>query len=468
MNAYTIIVAEFAMLFFLYVSTGASKARVSFTLVLYAFAIFAQISLVQIKLGPVSIRIYLSLLLALMVVSSAPAQRNVKRILNRHRSLFVGFLLFYFWILFSDGFSGRVAEKGLVQYFRDFLSNYVTAVLIFVAGIGLMRKKEDLAYIAKCIVAIAFVSVLFAVGQYLNVGITSRIYEILYPFELESRLLDGTYGRNHVSGLSQYSIPFIYTLLTYLPLAFSFALLAPKKAGSLSSAFALAIFFSGAVASVLARSRSGVLGISLSFILITIFAPRIFSGIKTKNYLRIGLATMFLLLAVFVIRESTVKSYETKYKDFTRMEQFWDAKRVNFGFATLSESVNHPVFGMGSSEFVRKYGNVPHNTFLNAMIYFGTPALLFTIFYHFYFLQVAMSDLKNIQLREWSWVTIGSFIGLFNYLWNGMTHNESFVSGGVYGFIILALYFASREVSHTFLSAAPGRGNRDRQLTRNS
>ena len=138
---------------------------------------------------------------------------------------------------------------------------------------------------------------------------------------------------------------------------------------------------------------------------------------------------------------------------------------------------------MGSSEFVRKYGNVPHNTFLNAMIYFGTPALLFTIFYHFYFLQVAMSDLKNIQLREWSWVTIGSFIGLFNYLWNGMTHNESFVLGGVYGFIVLALYFASREVSYKaaaqrggrmlyaqppFLSAAPGRGNRDRQLTRNS
>ena len=481
MNAYTIIAAEFSLLFLLYFFSGASKSRVSFALVLYAFAIFAQVSLVQIRLGPVSIRIYLALLLALIVVSSPPAQRNVKRIINRHRSLFIAFILFYFWVIFSDVLSGRMVDSGLVSYFRDFLSNYVAAVLIFVAGIGLMRKKEDLVYVGKSVIAIAFVSVIFAVGQYLNFSFTTRVYETLYPYELENRILEGTYGRNHVSGLSQYSIPFIYTLLTCLPLAFSFALLAPKKEGSIRSAFVLGIFFLGAVATVLARSRSGLLGFGLSFFLITIFAPRIFKGIKTKNYLRIGLAAMFLLLAVFIVRESSSKSYETKYQDFTRMEQLWDKKRVNFGLATLSESVKHPVLGMGGGEFTKRYGNVPHNTFLNAMIYFGTPALLFSLFYHFYFFQVAVSDLKNIQLREWSWVTIGSFIGLFNFLWNGMTHNESFVLGGVYGFIILALYFASRELSHKsaaqqqgrvlytqppFPSASPSGGNRVRQPVR--
>ena len=120
MNAYTIIAAEFSLLFLLYFFSGASKSRVSFALVLYAFAIFAQVSLVQIRLGPVSIRIYLALLLALIVVSSPPAQRNVKRIINRHRSLFIAFILFYFWVIFSDVFSGRMVGSGLVSYFRDF------------------------------------------------------------------------------------------------------------------------------------------------------------------------------------------------------------------------------------------------------------------------------------------------------------------------------------------------------------
>jgi preprotein translocase subunit YajC len=40
-------------------------------------------------------------------------------------------------------------------------------------------------------------------------------------------------------------------------------------------------------------------------------------------------------------------------------------------------------------------------------------------------------------------MTLGAFLGLVNYTWNGMTHNDSIVSGGVTMFILLAIMFAA-------------------------
>lgn len=457
MNIYLIILAELALVFFLFLKAGAGRSKVSFSLLLFVFGVFAQVSLVEFKVGPVSIRIYLALLLMLIVVSNAAAQRNVRRIASRHKSLFLAFALFYMWIPISDTLAGRVVDEGVVSYVKGYLSDYVASIMFFIAGIGLIRKKGDVVFVATGLIAIAFVSAAFATAQFLNIGIAINVYETLYPYEIQKRVLEGTYGRNHVSGLSAYSISFSYLLITFLPLAYAYALLATKK-GSLRTAFCLGVFLLGAVATVLCRSRSGLLGFSLSFLVITIAAPRIFKGVKAKNYLRIGLAVILLLTVGLFIRESTNSSrIETKYDDFSRLGNMWDQKRINFAFATATEVARHPVLGIGAKEFMKKYYYTPHNTFLNSITYFGLPGLLFCVYYHLYFVGIGFRDLKNIQLDASSWVTIGAFVGLFNYTWNGLTHNDSFISGGIMGFIVMGLYFAAREVSvvHSHSAAYP-------------
>lgn len=437
----------FAMILAIYIfsqSTARKGNGIGFMLPFLGFTVFAQIAFTQIRLGPASIRLYLVGILILGVLINSRCQKNVSRRFAKVRGFIFAVLLFYIWVFIADIASDRFMDKGALPYFRDFFSNYLVAFGVFIALLAYVNNKSELQFIAVCLLVAVVCSGLVGIGQYYKIGLAIQIHEACNPLETLTRLQEGTYGRHHISGLSPSAVPFGYTIVTFAPFAITYALV-KKSGGTWKVAIALSAFAFLAVCTYFARSRSGLIGIVLIFFGSLFIANRLFKNVNVGNFFRFGIAGAIVLVAAFGVR-SMASDADVKYTDFNRLSEFSDRGRMRFIEGAIEEIQREPLWGIGGGEFTRKYGNVPHNTFLNAGVYFGAVGILFCTVFHFYFLKLCIYDLRRLQINDSSWILFGSMIGLLAYMWNGLTHNASIITGGVLCMVILGMYLAGRDI----------------------
>ena len=109
------------------------------------------------------------------------------------------------------------------------------------------------------------------------------------------------------------------------------------------------------------------------------------------------------------------------------------------------------MFGGGAENFIDSLQTVndplmvyttstTHNVFLNALIYYGIPALLIITILIIYIIQ-QMGRIWLMTPKTNDWILLGIEFGLIGYLVNTQFHNASFVTGDVLPWILLALLF---------------------------
>ncbi|HBE68362.1 MAG TPA: hypothetical protein DDW52_09465 [Planctomycetaceae bacterium] len=389
------------------------------------------------------------LLLALVAASK---QAKALRIADRGNQLrpYIYFtFVFFTWICINDLANGTLAasESGGRGYVLDFVAKRIVPVLFLYCSVVLINRKHELEFIVACLTCVVGLSCIVAVLQYFNVPIARQLHEMFHPIwhqQLAAGIIDiySDYDDQAVSGLSTFSVTFAYTILVTAPFALTLAFF--SRFGSLVQVASISFCVLAVVCLFLCRSRSGVVGAGLSCASLAVIASMSFPEVNTRKFVQFTLmggliAGMVYLFLPFFSSESTVK-----YENFSKFETFLDTERFEFYPIAAGEILEHPIIGMGALPFSEKYTIVPHNTFLNAGIYYGILGGLIVAALHLYIAKYLWGMIRRKRpLLTTSWLTVGAQIALINYIWNGMTHNESVVTGGHIFYIAVSLMVTS-------------------------
>ena len=423
-----------------------AQQAVRWEVVLLGFSIVGQYVLTELKLGPASVRVFILsplFLVALVQLGSSPSIKfNSAKI-----SVWILFtVLFISLILVNEIVNGEAfATRTATAYAVDVISNRIVPIFFFVCMLAFARKPNELKFIVFILICMIGLSCITAILQYVGYQPVVQLKRVLHPlttmrFDIQSRLGLVTLEKVAVSGLSSYSISFAYAVVCFCPLALAYAIVS-TNGNPLFRLAGLGVFLLGCVAVYICQSRSGALAMAGCFVVTVLLAPISLKGLKIGKYAQAVIYIGVLVWVAFNVYDR-LKPESFKYTDFERMNSLRDDRRIENALRAVDAIQKNPMIGVGMHEF-EKEGPPPHNTVLNAGVAAGIPGVLLILFSYAISGWYALGVIRRRHLGESSWITLGSFLGLVNYTWNGMTHNDSIVSGGVTMFILLALMFAA-------------------------
>jgi len=201
------------------------------------------------------------------------------------------------------------------------------------------------------------------------------------------------------------------------------------------------VFAGALLGAVLAHSRSALVGMVAAMVLASVISMVTYGG-QGRRRASMTLVGMALLIggSGFYVIDAELLSPEV----MARMQDYRDESRIELAEAAVGHILDQLPDAYGLERFVARYGIPPHNTILNAGIYYGLGGLLAAG----YFLVLCSAMLlryvrRRKPARPTSWMTAGLAIGVVGYVWNGMTHNESFVNSGALFYYLVGLFLWS-------------------------
>ncbi len=423
-----------------------SQRMIRWEMLLLGFAIVGQYVLTELKFGPASVRVFIMfplVFVAIMQIGSAPSLRvNASKI-----GVWIGFtIVFISLMLVNEIANGEAfATRSLIAYAIDVVSNRIVPVFFFISLLAFTNRPVELRFLLFIVICMIALSCLAALLQYVGYQPVVQLKRVLHPlttmkFDIQSRLGLVTLDKVAVSGLSSFSISFSYAVICFCPFALAYAL-ASTKANPAFRLVALGVYFLGFVGVYVCQSRSGSLAMVGCFAITVLLAPLSLKGLRIGKYAQAIIYGSILVWVAFNVYDR-LKPESFKYTDFERMNNLRDDQRVTTALRAIEAIRDNPMIGLGIDEFAR-HGPPPHNTILNAGVAAGFLGLIFITISFAISAWYALGVIRRRPLGDSSWMTLGAFLGLVNYTWNGMTHNDSIVSGGVTMFILLAIMFAA-------------------------
>jgi len=421
--------------------------------VIVGLALVSQAALTELKFGPASLRIYL---LTPLFLYSLIRIGNL-RLNPKHFMLFTSFiifcLVFFLWTVVAESANGDGLKpgRGVLSYGLAFVAKRFVPLFFLITIVVFVQRRHDLKFLGFLLVSIIASSSLLGVLQFFNFGPAQRFHKMTHPMTyMRYELKEVFFGESitidqlSIAGLDHYSIPFSYSLITLGPLALAYALVSQNK-NVLSRGFMLGIYMLSAVCVYLARSRSGIIATGFSVTIVFFLAPRVFREVRFSRFVMLAVLGV-LLICISLVVIGSMETVTLKYTDFNRMGDYSDVHRIETAVKALSEIGRYPVFGIGIGEFSRRHPTVPHNAILNAGVYFGIPGVIFCLGSYLLVGWFLWHCLKKRSVQSTSWIGFGALMGIVSYEWNGLTHNSSFVTGGVWLLIMMGLLLCSLSI----------------------
>ncbi|MEC8650122.1 MAG: O-antigen ligase family protein [Verrucomicrobiota bacterium] len=418
-------------------------SKLSLEALMVGYTLYASLILVEIDFGPASPRVWMIFLLfAWAIIRIANRQYN-PQIWNVLKPMIIVWFFFTIWTNFCDFGHGRVDLNFQVfGYLNNKLSKFAVPIMACISFAVLLKRANDIRYVIFVIISTIVASVFVAYLQFFDLEIGWEIHRKLRPITVavEEILKGRTMMDGHITGLSGRSVQFAYTLITFGIFSFSYVLI--KERGS-KIAYWLGLLAFGciALAAFLAKSRSGMLAFVFSGLAAWVLPFRLYSGFRPHK----TIFGIFMLGAALFAVLLVLKGQDAfKYENFDRMGSFDDRYRIYQAQLAVESTIRNPVIGIGIQEYTQKYELPPHNLFLNAMVYYGVPGLLFS-FAHIIALFFIYKWYKReiFGMTDISWISFGCILAMFNYTWNSMTHNDSFITGGTFLYYIIGIFAAS-------------------------
>jgi len=379
--------------------------------------------------GPVSIRIYVSVLTLVYLVLSGYKFR-----LQRETLLYVFFIFSYLLALFMNG------EIYQVDFFRYFFGRYFICLIAVYAISGLVQKQKTVEHIIYFLIGIGIVNGVFTTLQYFGYPSAMALPMYLNPtpevqeiFEVHSRLISGLgigvvgiYGNIVENGYISSSIA-VLSAFTY------------NRARERCLKLLSFIIMSFLVFTVFETQQRFV------FIMVGLFSVFYFHKSSKTAARIIGL---FILLGIYAhINEIGLTSYH-----FGRVVDLSYHSRLDLFFLAIEFIKDNLLYGGQKAFAAILYANgfplihAAHNIFLNAFIYSGILGGLIIIALYFIMLKKAMKAAFT-YMKSSNGTTMSIFLGsaLFIILLNSLLHNSSLVTGSEYIWILFMLLIKSLE-----------------------
>lgn len=418
---------------------------------LVGYTLYAGLILVEVDFGPASPRVWMIFLLFAWAMQRISNKRYDPQIWNVLKPVIVVWLFFTMWTTFCDLGHGKLnLDFQMFGYVNNKLSKFAVPIMACVSFAVLLKNEKAIRFVVYVCICTIIASVSVAYLQFFDIEIGWEIHRKFRPITVavEELIKGKTMKDGHIPGLSGRSIQFAYTLITFGIFSFSYVLV-KEKGSKIAYWLCLAAFGCIALAAFMAKSRSGMLAFIFSGLASWVLLFKLYRGFRPHK----TIFGIFMLGAALMVTLLALKGQDAfKYENFDRMGNFDDSYRIYQAQQAVESTISHPFIGIGLDEYVRMYELPPHNLFLNAIVYYGVLGLLFA-FAHVAVLYCIYLWYKRsiIGLSELSWVSFGCILAILNYTWNGMTHNDSFITGGTFLYYILGIFAASSawELRHT-------------------
>ena len=378
-----------------------------------------QFALVELDLGAFSLRAPAGLALLVFCLFSF-VRRPPERLPWMYACLFVvpSCLFFTFSTVFP---------QNEISMFSA-ISRYGIPISILLSF--LFCTVDDAKYVVFTLFAFVAVSSLVGLLQFAEWTPAHRLHQILRPFQdLNSFERSGsefaTAGNFYISGLSSFSIEFTYMTVTVGAFGLAYFLGGEKRGLKCVAGILFVIML---CATVLAKSRSATIGMVFQVIVLLLLArarQSFRANVLSATFIGVALAALIMLFVLSI-----------DFDKFARMTELYDSVRLDLALAALNMIFLDPFNVIGGVAFEARYGILPHNTFLNAGVYYGTLGVLVVSGYFVGCLFLVYRSINLVWPMELWWLSVGSLAGLVGYLWNGLTHNDSIVTGGPLGMFV--------------------------------
>lgn len=421
------------------------RVRLGAPTFLLGLALVGQLLLVELDLGFASIRIFAVFLLMIYSLLQLPSDADAQhRLLQLHR-IFFWTATFLLWLVVCDFSNGVVASVGgVTEYVFGFASSRLIPLFFLISIVILIRSAEHLRFVAALLSTIVVISAGFGALQFMDVEFAHRAHELLAPqtlqqFELKlERDLD--YGDLAVGGLSGYSVDLSYQLISYGMFPLSFCVIAQRSRLPVMVAIAAVVVVAAGL--LICKSRSGVTGLAICLCCAPLLSQRLFANARAKSIF-VSILIGVLIVAGVGAFLLTVNSADGNAGNLSRMSNYTDEDRVRRAAAAVQSIAANPLLGQGIAEFVAEQGYSPHNTLLNAGLASGLPGIMFCLLFHWSIFSTLLGSARLQTASPTAWCTLGSLLGIIGYLWNGMFHNGSFVTGGIHIFVLFGVFYNS-------------------------
>jgi hypothetical protein len=377
-------------------------------------------------IGPVSVRMYVSVLLFFYLIIMGFRFPIYKEVF-----LYVLFIMVYFVALIANG------ELGQIDFFKYFFGRYFICFLSFYAIFSLVESKATLRMIIFTIFFFGILNVMASLLQFSGNIVALQIPLLLNVGELEQEKLIAYSGK---FGLGVGVVGLFGTIVKNGYFSSIFAIVSlgiyHYSIGRIRKLFFLLISILFLITIFLIQQR-------LVFILVGIFY--LYYVWKNPRLFKYALFLFIFLVAFLTIYELSIDS-----DSFGRLSKIEDTNRMIIFSSAIEFILKNLFFGgqLAFGSILQSKGldvTTSHNLFFNAFIYAG----LFG-----FFIIAALTgkifsrSLKLLMINSGGFDNYFGFFlagSLIIYNLNSFVHNSSLVTGDEHIWILLALLVKSQQ-----------------------
>lgn len=420
--------------------------RFSFLIAFLVATLVAQFTVLEFDIGPASCRMYMQFGMLTLILSKILITRE--RIFRSKESinLFFAFTFFILWATINNFYNGET----LWNIIYRFTSTHFYFFTAFTVCQFLLRKRREIVLFARVMTISSIISGFVGIMQWLGIQWFWDLAKMLHPLQVSAKI--SLLEMGFVPGLAQYSIPFSYHLITFGMFTFSWLFytvsVSEKRLKMLCGLTGILIL---SISILISQSRSAVYAsiVSIFFLLFYGSFTMIVKQGKIIKYKRKNLALIIFVLllffnAVILLNIQNSESSNIRYK-LNRILILKHESRASVALKSINMFQKNWFFGGGLRELgklfsVGETAIAPHNMFLNAIVYYGLPGLFFLLLL---LRSVYITCKKAIRMvthyDELRWVIYGAVAGIIAYILNSLFHNDSFITGGGFGWWLLGI-----------------------------
>ena len=390
--------------------------------------LFASLVLGTFTVGPFSIRVYLTVAMAVYLIIVGRKDRYDK---SKMPYTILGIVSIY--LILTALSLTMCGEFDKSDFPKSLLSLYLNCFVTFIAFNHFVKTPKQLKSSIVFLIAVVTVDCLVTILQYLGnpIGIGIALGLINDP-EVQAEILSGqnlgfdTFGKDITIGI------FNYTFINANYIAIVGLLLlgiwesTPNKMAKIGC---LCLFVLFVFASFVTQSRT-------PFILLLLFSFYIALRGFLKKRAGIVIAAVFILF-LFIVIPLVIDSVDfgrlfeaDKYEDDPR-QRIW-------GYCI--DFIGERLMWGGPILFEKTYNIAPHNYFLNAFISSGLLGGTFAIFIYFYVLFNSLT----LFLKKHSMMVCSLAGAVLIYSAGSLFHNASIISGDTMFYIAYSLMLKSK------------------------
>jgi hypothetical protein len=413
---------------------------------LVQFQITAQFLIVQLDVGPFSMRVYLALIVALITLPMAEIVIKKIRFARGMQAHVIISAVFLGWLLFSSVFNGNLENPGV--YLAEMFSKYIIPIISFFGALALLRNKDDLYSYTTWIFLVASANVLFAMLQSQGLSLAWDVQRALYPYAynqlLDREAIEGAaVVASYPPGLSQYSIGTGYVITCFGFIGVGFLLSFWNRSRFVAALMVLVVLVLCGYTSLIILSRSS-LYIGLLLLVITALLPH--PKASPNSALNLGIIAIVVFSGFGLLASKGMEVAVSDYRSLS-VDRVFDlsfGERANLIFDSMEFIRENLLFGGRNEAFDSgAIHMVPHNFLVNALLYSGAVGGLIILIMYLNLSFVIFRQRKTgwfDRITSVKFLRYGCGLALFGYLLKGMVHNDSFVIGGGIGWVLLGVY----------------------------